>query len=294
MTARADEVATAAQLACLLEVSAPKPGNVAPGRHFHDTRYEDFLASAAAIGPAMARAGDRPIGATIRAAGEATARWSGANTNLGMILLLAPLAGAALTPPEGDPLTHATIRAALARVLDATTVADARDVYAAIRLARPGALGRVDDQDVWTIDAPPTATLRDGMVLARARDGVAAEYATTFATVFDIGLPALDRARRDGLDWELATVETYLTLLAAAPDTLVARKLGTPVAAAISRQAAEVIAAGGVRTDAGRTALAAFERDLRDAANARNPGTTADLTAATLFVALLTGGWRRP
>ena len=59
-----EDVAVAAQFACLLEVSAPKPGNVSPALHFHDTRYEDFLASAAAIGPAMATSGTRPLGAT--------------------------------------------------------------------------------------------------------------------------------------------------------------------------------------------------------------------------------------
>ena len=95
-----EDVAAPAQLACLLEVSAPKPGNVSPGRHFHDTRYEDFLASAVAIGPALAPARGRPLGATIRAAVEATARWTRSNTNLGIVLLLAPLARAALRRRE--------------------------------------------------------------------------------------------------------------------------------------------------------------------------------------------------
>ena len=94
----AAQVAAAAQLACLLEASAPKPGNVSPFAGFRDARYEDFLASAAAIGPAFAAAGERPLGATIRAAVEATARWAPSNTNLGLVLLLAPLARAALTP----------------------------------------------------------------------------------------------------------------------------------------------------------------------------------------------------
>src|SRR5687768_3635505 len=89
------DIAPAAQLACLLEVSAPKPGNVSPGRHFADTRYEDFLASAAAIGAPLAGAGTRPLGTTIRLAIEATARWTRSNTNLGIVLLLAPLARAA-------------------------------------------------------------------------------------------------------------------------------------------------------------------------------------------------------
>ena len=94
--ARAAEVAAAAQLACLLEASAPKPGNVSPLARFHDATYEDFLASAVAIGPALAAAGERPLGATIRAAVEATGRWVPSNTNLGLVLLLAPLARAAL------------------------------------------------------------------------------------------------------------------------------------------------------------------------------------------------------
>ncbi|MFL5403547.1 MAG: triphosphoribosyl-dephospho-CoA synthase, partial [Gemmatimonadales bacterium] len=79
MTAASD-VAAAGQLACLLEVSAPKPGNVSPERHFHDTRYEDFLASAVAIGPALAAAGNQPLGTTIREAVEATFRWTRSNT----------------------------------------------------------------------------------------------------------------------------------------------------------------------------------------------------------------------
>src|SRR5947199_4189585 len=95
---QAADVAAAAQLACLLEASAPKPGNVSPFASFRDTTYEDFLASAAAVGPALALAGERSLGATIRAAVEATARWAPSNTNLGLVLLLAPLARAQLRP----------------------------------------------------------------------------------------------------------------------------------------------------------------------------------------------------
>ncbi len=293
MTLSADLVATAAELACLLEVSAVKPGNVAPGRHFHDTRYEDFLASAAAIGPALARAGEQPVGPTVLAATEATARWTKANTNLGIILLFAPIARSALAHGDAGTPTPDSLRTGVAAVLDATTVADARDVYAAIRLARPGGLGRTGEHDVMRAEEPPSATLREVMTLARDRDAVAREYATNFATVFDLGVPTLTRARRDGLHWESATVETFLTLLAAAPDTLIQRKLGPAVAGAISRHAMRIISQGGARTEAGRAALVAFDAELRDETNGRNPGVTADLTAATIFVALLTGGWHR-
>ena len=281
---RPEEVTAAAQLACLLEVSAPKPGNVTPTAGFHDARYEDYLASAIAIGPAIVAAGTRPLGETIRAAVAATSRWVPSNTNLGIVLLLAPLARAALQP-GAEPL-----RTRLSVVLAQTTVVDAREVYAAIRLAAPGGLGRAVEQDVA---GEPTVTLRDAMALAAERDVIAREYATDFATTFEIGHPALRRALAAGLSWGDATLETYLTLLAAAPDTHVARKRGAQAAADVQGRARTVLERGGVRTPAGRDAIAALDGDLRDRRNTRNPGATADLTAAALCVALLEDGWRR-
>jgi triphosphoribosyl-dephospho-CoA synthase len=279
-----EDVAAAAQLACLLEVSAPKPGNVCPGCDFHDTRYEDFLASAVAIAPAMAAAGERPLGVTIRSAVEATARWTRSNTNLGIVLLLAPLARAAREARTGG----GALRHRLAGVLAETTLQDAADTYAAIRRARPGGLGRASAEDV---SASPTVALREAMTLAADRDSVAREYATDFQLTFEVGAPALRAARHAGLSWADATVEGYLELLSTRPDTHVARKLGFDEAARVSARAAEVRMAGGVRTPAGRDAVAAFDRELRDARNSRNPGTTADLTCAALFVVILEYGW---
>src|SRR5712691_5063842 len=118
----AADIATAAQLACLLEASAPKPGNVSPGRHFADARYEDFLASAAAIGGPLSGADVRGVGATIRLAIDETAAFTRSNTNLGIVLLLAPLARAASLAAANTPL-----RDSVRSVLDATTIDDARD-----------------------------------------------------------------------------------------------------------------------------------------------------------------------
>jgi triphosphoribosyl-dephospho-CoA synthase len=276
-------VAAAGQLACLLEVSAPKPGNVSPGHHFHDTRYEDFLASAVAIGPALAQSGAQPLGKTIRQAVEDTLRWTRSNTNLGIVLLLAPLAKAALQ-------TGGSLRDRLRQVLTQTTVADAEEVYAAIRRARPGGLGQSAAEDVAST---PTVDLRSTMQLAANRDSIAREYTTDFELTFEIAVPALLRARREGLAWTDAAVETYLTLLEAAPDTHIARKLGSEEAATISRRAREVRAAGATRSPGGQQALAQLDRELRDPRNRRNPGTTADLTCGALFVVILEGGWER-
>src|SRR2546425_1586020 len=280
---QAEDVAAAAQLACLLEASAPKPGNVSPFASFRDTTYEDFLASAAAIGPALVLAGERSLGATIRAAVEATARWAPSNTNLGLVLLLAPLARAELRPGLGP------LRARLTATLADTTVADARDAYVAIRSAAPGGLGRASEQDVA---GTPTVTLREAMALARDRDAVAREYATDFEKTFEIGAPGLHRALSDRLAWRDAVVEVYLRLLAAAPDSHIVRKLGTDAAVTVQRRARAVLDAGGIRTIAGREATAALDRELRDEANTLNPSATPDLTGAGIYVVLLEGGWR--
>jgi triphosphoribosyl-dephospho-CoA synthase len=294
------DIATAAQLACLLEASAPKPGNVSPGRRFKDVGYEHFLASAAAIGAPLSGVADRPIGETILLAARATSNWTRSNTNLGIVLLLTPLARAAseLGPdatrpggagraeevrPEGRSLPDA-----VRDVLQRTTVEDARNVFAAIRLASPGGLGDAPEQNVAD---EPTVTLLEAMQMSADYDGIAREYATGFATTFDTAVPALLQGRADGLSWDDVVVETFMTILASQPDTHIARRGGDELAIDISQRAREVLLAGGVRSDAGRKALGYFDHSLRDPRNIGNPGTTADLTAAAIFVALLQGAW---
>ena len=276
----AEAVAGAAQLACVLEASAEKPGNITPGHDFADTSYEDMLRSAIAIGPELGRAAERGAGDTVLAAVRATRRVAGSNTNLGIALLLAPLARAALA----DGAAAAPLRERVEDVLRALTLDDAGAAYAAIREAGAGGLDEPVEHDVR--DAP-TVALREAMALAAGRDSVASEYATGFTITFDIGLPALRRALAAGLGPRPATVEAFLELLAAVPDTLVARKRGAAAARRVSEGAAEVLAAGGVRDAAGRAALETFDAALRADGNALNPGTTADLVTAVLFVGLL-------
>jgi triphosphoribosyl-dephospho-CoA synthase len=274
-----DAVAGAAQLACVLEAGAEKPGNVTPSHDFDDTTYEDMLRSAIALGPELGRAGERGVGQTVLAAVRASRAVAGANTNLGIALLLAPLARAALS--GAGPL-----RERLGAVLRALTVDDARDAYSAIRLAGAGGLDEPVEHDVRD---EPRVTLREAMAAAAQRDTIAAEYVTDHAVTFELGLPALTDALGDGLRPRDAIVELALRLLAAVPDTLIARKRGADAAARVAAGAGQVLAAGGLRSAKGRTALAGFDAALRQYGNALNPGTTADVVTAVLFVALLEG-----
>jgi triphosphoribosyl-dephospho-CoA synthase len=276
--ASTDEVVRAAQLACVLEVSAEKPGNITPSHDFGDTSYEDMLRSGIALGPELGRAGERGVGETVLAAVRASRAVAGANTNLGIALLLAPLARAAL---EGGRL-----RERLGEVLRGLTVDDARDAYAAIRLAGAGGLDEPVEHDVRD---EPRVTLREAMAAAAQRDTIASEYVTEYAVTFELGLPALADALDDGLRPRDAIVELALRVLSEAPDTLIARKRSADAAARVAAGARDVLTAGGVRSAGGRSALAGFDASLRRDGNALNPGTTADLVTAVLFVALLEG-----
>lgn len=260
----------AAQLACILEATARKAGNVHRFADFDDVTYLDFILSAAAVAGPIGRARELGVGRAVLGAVEATRTLVGSNTNLGIILLLAPLA--AIEDIEAP-------RAGVARVLRATTVGDARLVYAAIRRSGAGGLGEAAEQDV---EGEPTVDLVAAMRLAADRDLVARQYAENYADVFDLALPALRDQIGAGRPVERAIVATHLTILAERPDTLIARKRGGEVAAEASRRAASV-------RDAGPAEFNEFDAWLRADGHARNPGTSADLATAALFLALREG-----
>jgi triphosphoribosyl-dephospho-CoA synthase len=266
-----------AQVACLMEVTARKPGNVHRGSDFGDCHFLDFLLSAAAIAEPLDRARRNGVGRTVREAVEATRRVVATNTNLGMVLLLAPLAAV----PDGRSLDDG-----VADVLAATTIDDAREVYRAIRMARPGGLGTVDEQDVA---GEPTVTLRRAMEMAADRDLVARQYADGYREVFDEALPALRSSLDAGRPLETAIVSAYLAVLADFPDTLIARKRGRDEARAVSLRAAEVLDAGWPDHASGRALCDAFDAWLREDGHVRNPGATADLITAALFAGLRDG-----
>lgn len=260
------------QTACLWEATARKVGNVHRYADFAGTTYLDFALSAAAVAKPLDRAMyGWPFGRVLRDAVAETGRVCGQNTNLGILLLLLPL----LYCDEN----HYAVPRFLAKLDVGTT----RDVYAAIRDAHPGGLGDAADQDVKD---EPTVPLVAAMKLAADRDRIARQYATGFADVFEFGVPAFLTAVAKFGRIEPAVIACQLQWLAAFPDSLIARKAGDEVAEDVRRRAAGVLAVGGLDTPAGRRAGVALDAHLRSDGHRLNPGTTADLVTACLFVAL--------
>jgi triphosphoribosyl-dephospho-CoA synthase len=266
-----------AQVACILEVTARKPGNVHCSADLPGLRFVDFLLSAAAIVEPLDRADVDGVGRSVYASIEATRRVVGTNTNLGIVLLLAPLAAV------GD---QDDLASGVEAVLAATTVEDACQVYRAIRLARPGGLGEVPEQDIAN---EPTMPLRAVMALAAERDSIAREHANGFQEVLSEALPELRRSLRAGRPLETAIIATYLKVLACHPDSLIARKCGLVPAIEVSRRAADLLESGWPDCAEAEARLATFDAWLRHPDNRFNPGTSADLVTATLYAALREG-----
>jgi triphosphoribosyl-dephospho-CoA synthase len=265
-------IAAAFTASCRDELDAPKPGNVHVFSPAGRKSPEDFLRSAEAAAAPLSVAGAR-VGRRIFAAVEATRSAVGHNTNLGIILLCAPLAAAA---ESAEP----DLCAAVARVLRELDVADAELAFRAIVAAAPGGLGRAARHDVFE---PARVTLRQAMAEAADRDRIARQYASDFDDVFALGEPVFKAALARGSEAKWATLAVFLEFLAAFCDSHVVREHGAESAAEVRHAAARLRERLASARDPAEVLpeLLAHDRSLK--ARSINPGTSADLTVATLF-----------
>lgn len=260
--------------ACRTELEVLKPGNVS----IHGTAYgmsaEDFMLSAEASAGALIRS-ELGLGERIFEAVKATREAVGCNTNLGIILLSAPLMHSVMFCN-----TVCSLRENLHKVLSETDVSDAIWTYKAIRLASPGGLGRSHAHDIYT---EPTVSLQETMRSAARRDRIAYQYASDYEDIVNFMLPRLRESRNRHDNERLAVLDVYLAMLARTPDSHVQRKYGARVAREVSAMAAdleaELMRAGD--TIGFRLKLKQADKKLKMAG--LNPGTTADLTVATLL-----------
>jgi len=272
VTSRAERIEAAFRWACLTELYAPKPGNVHAFADGHRMTVDEFVRSADAAAAPLSAQGAR-VGLRIHRAVMATFAAVGTNTNLGIILLCAPLAAAA----ERDATN---LRNALHQVLQDLNVDDADLAFRSIVRAAPAGLGHSAQHDVFN---PATVSLLQAMSEAANRDMVARQYATDFADIFDHGLPLFESVSRRRGEAKWATLATFLGFLSAFPDSHIARKFGAETARCVQDAAlkfARMLQAA-EPPDQVLPALLTWDAALKE--KAINPGTSADLTVATLF-----------
>ena len=301
-----DFIAQAGAIAALLEVSGyPKPGNVHRTQNFQDTHYEHFLISSVAIIPILrniASQGKRVmnkeillnelnLGAAILNAVKSTQLWQSAgNTNLGIILLFVPLACAAGMLIDHPNPSLLKLRNNLDLIIQNSTPTDTVKLYEAIHIADPGGLGKVTEFDINGESSEDllrkNINLFDVFKISADRDSIAREWITKFQITFELGLPYFSEIFKKTSDINVSVVHTYLKILGAIPDTLIARKYGKPLAKRISTRAKHILNQGGLLSK--KQLLWQFDLELRNKQKI-NPGTSADLTASTIMVALLEG-----
>ena len=262
--------------ACTLDVAVPKPGNVSFASPGHGMTAAQFIASAQAAAGLLCEPG-AAVGRRIEGAVRASWAAAGCNTNLGIVLLCAPIAAA--SECCAGPASALALQDMLHRVTQGLTVDDASKAYRAIAHANPGGLGRAPDQDVA---AEPSIDLRAAMALAADRDRIACQYAQGFGELFGLGLPLLHRGLQQGL--AAAVLDTYLGWLASGPDSHILRKHGAALAQTVTAEAAALRREWGAAGHlADSHALSSWDTQLKT--RGINPGTSADLTVATLFIA---------
>ena len=273
-TISSERLAQALKSACLAEIRAPKPGNVSIYSAGHGMTAQQFEASADAIAAPLTVPG-ASVGERILRAVQATQQAVGCNTNLGIVLLAAPLLCAA-QQESGER----ALRLRVHRVLQQLTQQDAELAYAAIRLAKPAGLGTSAHHD---ISEKPQVTLLAAMQEARERDSIARQYANGFADVFDVGVAHAREAlaRFSGEEW--AVLSAYLGMLARFPDSHVKRKYGSELARQVASRAAALDSAW-QRCNSPQALLPqllAFDAELKR--DGINPGTAADLSVVSLL-----------
>ena len=324
-----EHISTSAQLAAILEVSGwPKPGNVHRTANHSDARYEHFLAGSIALGSSVEAAALKglkvarkeigiskiEVGKLVERAVYDTANsHHGGNTHLGVCLLLIPLAAAAgKTFYETDRASPAILRSNVKEIMEATTPMDATAVYKAIAMASSShELGKVSDErapDLYDEHAErkilaEKVTLFDVMRQSSSYDTVAMELVTGMEVAFEVGYKKLMESFNRTRDINLATVHAFLRILSRVPDTFIARKIGTKITSDIrkavelgrketmwiSETAEQVLKLGGLTTKEGESSLWEFDNKLQNLGKDYSPGTTADMTTATLMIALLCG-----
>lgn len=287
-------IAQAVQIASLLEANAPKPGNISPGKSFEDLKYNHFLFSSAAVFPAFLDLENKTIGEIILEGVKETQSLINTNTNLGIILLCAPLAAAYQNLrdkkdidllSEKELLTE--LRKELHLKLRGLDKKDAKYAYRAINYSNAGNLDQVEEGD---LAQEPDINLYQAMKLAEKRDSIAFEYVSDFSIIFVYGYPIFKENNKKFNNIDDIIVQSYLEILAEFPDTLISRKNGPQKATEVSNQAAEILKEIEKDKKNRDQKLAKFDKILREQPQKLNPGTTADLITAVIFLSILVSG----
>jgi triphosphoribosyl-dephospho-CoA synthase len=307
---KANHISKCLEMAILLEVTSNKPGNVNLAVGFEGTRVEHFLASAVAAMNSFEEAAkngieisacrlhkeDAEMGRLIKECVADIDAWQrGGNTLLGTVMLFVPIAVAAGMTPMNKKgrFELRPLRQNIKSIVEATTTLDAFNTYEAIDIAKPSGLNKAPDLDVKSTESKKrllkeNVSLFQVFEIASSYDDICYEWVNNFPITFELAYPYL-KEQLQIKPLNAAIINTFLKVLSERPDTFISRKVGMEKAKEVSNEATKVLQLGGVDTEKGRESILLFDKRLRESGNNYNPGTTADIIAATLAVCILSG-----
>ncbi|WP_456375313.1 triphosphoribosyl-dephospho-CoA synthase [Methanocaldococcus sp.] len=278
------DIMKASQIACCLEVSSFKPGNVHRNRDYRDIKYHHFINSGIAFGNVVYEASqdDKNVGLYIKKAVIESRKWSPTNANLGIIMLHIPIA---MASGKLDNFNKNELKKNLKKIAENTTVEDAINVYDAINIAMAYVDKPKKGPDVSSKDAKRELienglTLLDVYKISAEWDNISKEWVDNFKISFE-GYELLKKYYKELNNINLAVTKTFLNILAEYPDTLIARKKGFETALKVSKMAKDVL------KNFNEEKVKEFDNYLSKEDNKLNPGTTADLIASSLMIFIL-------
>ena len=274
-----DDLKSAYLFSCKKDIELIKPGNVNLLSSHKDTKAQDYLDSAILSSKELFNQ-NYSLGKRILESVNVTRSKVNVNTNLGIILLCAPVIQSYID------FNNLDLREGIKKTLSTTSIKDTHDLCAAINISSPGGLG---DSDMYDTASYPNASIKQIMDYSQEYDRISYQYSHNFSDIFDFIIPKLEflNQRYESLDISLSLL--FIEILAKIPDSHISRKFGDKIAKKTSNNAHDLLKILDREYDPDYLAKALNNLDYEYKKKGINPGTTADLLVASLMIYKISG-----
>ena len=274
-----DDLKSAYLFSCKKDIELIKPGNVNLLSSHKDTKAQDYLDSAILSSKELFNQ-NYSLGKRILESVNVTRSQVNVNTNLGIILLCAPVIQSYID------FNNLDLREGIKKTLSTRSIKDTHDLCAAINISSPGGLG---DSDMYDTASYPNASIKQIMDYSQEYDRISYQYSHNFSDIFDFIIPKLEflNQRYESLDISLSLL--FIEILAKIPDSHISRKFGDKIAKKTSNNAHDLLKILDREHDPDYLAKALNNLDYEYKKKGINPGTTADLLVASLMIYKISG-----
>ena len=161
---------------------------------------------------------------------------------------------------------------------------DARLIYEAVRIARPGGLGTTSEMDIYQ---DPPADVLQAMSYSSDEDLIARQYSNGFQQVFEEVVPLLSAGQASLGNLSDGIIYAHVSMIARYGDSLIQRKCGLETSDKARMLAQKALESLMANRQEWYDCVGELDFWLRSDGHRRNPGTTADLITAGIFAGIV-------